>query len=93
MVPGQPAHQDQRAATEVEREVTRSLRVLWRYGELGGVVTLPVRGQNVLAEVALPPQPPPFADVERVLSPPPAAPAGPGMHFAIHLQARSEPMI
>lgn len=93
VVPEQPAHKDQRAATEVEREVTRSLRVLRCHGELGGVVALPVRGQNVLAEVALSPQPAALVDMERVLSPAPALSAGPGTHFTIQLPARSETMI
>jgi len=45
------------------------------------------------AEVALPSQPPPIADVEPVLPPPPTLPSGPSTNFTIQLQARSEPMI
>src|SRR5947209_1008797 len=82
MVSGQPAPIAQRAAAEVEREATRSLRVLWRDRELGGVVTVPPRSRMSMAEVALSPQPPSVAELESVPTPPPALPAGARAHHA-----------
>ncbi len=82
---------------EQQQKLNEKLRGHYAYygvtGNSACVVAFPVCGQNVLAEVALPPQPPAFADMERVLSPPPALPAGPGMHLSFALQTRSEPMI
>ena len=91
MVSDSPALVAQRATTEVERATARSLRVLRRYGQFDGVVTISLRSQDSLAEVALPPQPPPVADLGGVLLPPPALPAGPRAHFSFDLHRAANP--
>ena len=55
----QPAPAAQRAATEAEREATRTLRVLRCHGQLGGRCRGSSAKSSALAEVAQPPQPPP----------------------------------
>ncbi len=52
VVSGPPALVAQGATAEAEQEVTRSLRVLWRDGELGGAVEFPLGSRASMAEVA-----------------------------------------
>src|ERR1700686_3636762 len=93
MVSEPPAPVAQRAAAKVERKTTRSLRVLWRNRELGGVVAVPPRSRVSLAEVALSPQLPWLAAVEPVPTPAHAVSASSRVHAAFNLQMRSEPVI
>ena len=52
MVPGQSAFTDRPTTQEAEREVTRSLCVLWSDGELRSTDTVSPRGRAPLATVA-----------------------------------------
>ena len=93
VVSGPPALVSQSTATEAEREVTRTLRVLRCDGELGSVVALPPRSRASLAEVAESPQPPPHDEVAGLPTTAPEVSADPGAHLPLDLSTRSEPLI
>jgi hypothetical protein len=74
-------------------KATRSLRVLWDYWQLFGVVGLPNGGRAHVVEVAQLPQPRTEHDLDCIWPVAGELSAGPGQDRSLGVSSRSEPMI